>query len=77
MITVKCDRCGAEVSDGNYRDITTNHSHVLKQEGGWYISDCVYRPEIHHQLCFECSRKFDRYFDKCVADFLIGGSDEN
>ena len=70
MITVTCDKCGNTISNGAYREITTNVVTPVLPESGCITVDSMYRVPGHHQLCAKCSREFDTYFDRCVSEFL-------
>ena len=70
MKKITCDKCGVDIPDGCYREIRTNVIVPVPTRQGICISDCVHRVPGIHDLCSACSREFDYYFDKCVAEFL-------
>ena len=79
MKKITCDKCGVDIPEGCYREIYTNVVTRVPNRQGIYIDDCVHRVPGVHDLCSACSREFDYYFDKCVAEFLKseGSTNEN
>ena len=50
MITVTCDKCGNTISNGAYREITTNVVTPVFPESGCITVDTMYRVPGHHQF---------------------------
>ena len=78
MKQIKCDRCGAEIQNGAYREVRSNIVTPVPDDTGIYIADCLHRPVVVNDLCGACSRAFDAAFDDFVFKFLYEGKkDEN
>lgn len=77
MKTIRCDRCGAEIQNGAYREVRSNIVTPVPDNTGVYISDCLYRPVIVNDLCGACSRAFDSAFDDFVFKFMCEGKNKN
>ena len=77
MKKITCDKCGKDVPDGCYREITTNVIVPVATSQHIVISDCVYRVPKVYDLCHACSYMFDSYFDECVAKFVKSGDSTN
>jgi hypothetical protein len=82
--TIRCDRCGAVIQNGAYREVRSNIVTPVpivttgSDDTGVYISDCLYRPVLVNDLCGACSRAFDSAFDDFVFKFMYEGKkDEN
>ena len=76
MKTIRCDRCGAEIQNGAYREVRSNIVTPVPDDTGVYISDCLYRPVIVNDLCGNCSRAFDSAFDDFVFKFMYEGKNK-